>query len=271
MDIIFSEKCLNFKDDLIPESPSRVNRSKNYLEKKGYNFIEPTLCSIEDLYLVHDKEFVKKVKHNNYYDRECPHYDGIFEYARLAAGGAIKAAEINGFSLMRPPGHHAGKDFLGGFCYFNNIAIAVRKLNKKTLIIDFDAHHGNGTEDIFRNDIDVFYLSLHKNAYPGTGHESDNNVSNHTFSGEPGDDKYLNVLEKILELDKEFELIAVSAGFDGYQYDPLASLGLTPEGYYRIGQAISVLDLPVFCVLEGGYNADMMGENIDNFLQGLDR
>lgn len=269
MDIIFSEECLNFKDEIIPESPERVSKAREYLDNRGYNFTPPQLCSEEDLFRVHERGFVRNVKENNYYDRECPHYEGIFKYARLAAGGAIKAAKTNGFSLMRPPGHHAGRDFLGGFCYFNNLAVAVRKINMKTLIIDIDAHHGNGTEDIFRDDSSIFYLSLHKNTYPGTGHESGNNVFNHVFFGEPGDDEYIKVLEDGLKIDREFEIVAVSAGFDGYKGDPLAPLGLTCEGYYRIGKVIASLDLPVFCVLEGGYNSGMLGENIHNFIQGL--
>ncbi|MFW6269197.1 MAG: histone deacetylase family protein [Bacillota bacterium] len=269
MDIIYSPECLNFKSDIIPETPERVKQAQKYLKEKGYNFKKPYPCKEEDLLLAHENNFIKKVKNQDYYDPESPAYDNIFYLARLAAGGAIKAAEERAFSLMRPPGHHAGKDFLGGFCYFNNLVIAVEYLGKKTLIIDIDAHHGNGTQDIIQDKNEVFYISLHKNIYPGTGYKSEKNYRNHVFREEVGDDKYLETLDNILKIDKEFDMIAVSAGFDGYKGDPLASLGLTSRGYYRIGQKIANLNLPVFCVLEGGYNPDKLGKNIDNFIQGL--
>lgn len=269
MKIIYSAECLEFENESLPESPERVRQAKKYLEDKGYNFISPSPCNLKDLFLVHKNSFIKNIKNNNFFDPECPAYENIFYLARLAAGGAIKAAELGGFSLMRPPGHHAGKDFLGGFCYLNNLAIAVEKKDKKTLIIDIDAHHGNGTQNIFQGRDEVYYVSLHKNIYPGTGHKSKKNYRNHVFTEEIGDEKYLEVLDKLLDLEEEFELIAVSAGFDAYQNDPLASLGITPEGYYKIGKRIEEFNLPVFCVLEGGYNAQKLGENIHYFIQGL--
>jgi len=202
---------------------------------------------------------------------DCPSYEGIYDYVRLSVGGALKAAEINGFSLMRPPGHHATRDSIGGFCYFNNIAVAVEKLGKRTLIVDIDRHHGNGTQDIFLGSDKVKYVSLHGTGYPGTGAESKQNCRNHLFRRRVGEEEYMEVLDQLLSSDQEFELLAVSAGFDTYKEDPLASkIHLSTESYRTVGQRLSELNLPTFCVLEGGYMPGKLGENIHHFLQGME-
>ena len=274
MDIIFSETALEFKKAGHPESPQRVKKAYDYLKNRGYNFVEPTPAAEEELMLVHKKSHLKRVKENNFYNSDCPNYENIYYYAALAVGAALEAATREGFSLIRPPGHHAGADYLKGFCYFNNLAVAVEKLQKKTLIIDIDGHHGNGTQDIFIGRDDIVYLSLHKAVFPGSGQQSQENCFNHIFTKNPGEEKYLFELKKLLKkaLGKgiDFELAAVSAGFDAYQNDPLASLGISSEGYYKIGQLIAELGLPSFAVLEGGYNAAMLGKNIDNFIKGLE-
>ena len=274
MDIVFSKTALEFEKAGHPESPERLEKASDYLKNKGYNFIEAEAAAAEELSLVHNKSQLIKIKENNFYNSDCPNYENIYDYAALAAGAALQAASCNGFSLMRPPGHHAGADYLMGFCYFNNLAVAVEKEEKKTLIIDFDGHHGNGTQDIFFGIKDIVYLSLHKAVFPGSGLQSRANCLNHVFRKIPGEEKYLKELQKLLQkalrAGVDFELIAVSAGFDAYQNDPLASLGISSEGYYKIGQLIAELGLPSFAVLEGGYNAAMLGKNIDNFITGLE-
>lgn len=272
MKIVFSEECLGFGKSGHPESPGRVRKASEFLREKGYSSVEPEPCVRDDLLQVHDESLVRKVEDGDFYNPDSPTYDGIYDYARLAVGGALKASEINGFSIMRPPGHHATTNKLGGFCYFNNIAVAVEKLGKRTLIVDIDRHHGNGTQDIFKGSGKTEYVSLHSVGYPGTGMESSGNVHNHTFRSRTGDGTYLEALDGILgEVENDFELLAVSAGFDGYRKDPLSSyLELSTEGYRRIGERLSKLDLPAFCVLEGGYNAEDLGENIHSFLQGLE-
>ena len=152
MKIIFSKKCLDFEIAGHPESPERLSRCFEFLSAKKFEILEPTLCSEEDILLVHSDKLLQEVKTNSFFDSDTPNIDNIFEFAALSAGGAILASEIAikegmGFSLMRPPGHHATKENVGGFCYFNNIAIAVEKLKtkgKRIAIIDFDCHHGNG-------------------------------------------------------------------------------------------------------------------------------
>lgn len=270
MDIVYSEKCLEFKQNSHPESPERVRAAYEFL-KNAYTFLKPKPCSEEDLLKVHTQKLINSVKQGSFSDPDCPRYENIFSYARLSAGAAMLAAKKKSFSLMRPPGHHAGKDFLAGFCYFNNIAIAVESLSKKTLIIDFDGHHGNGTQDIFLGSKDVTFISLHRSPhYPGTGLSSEKNCLNFPLEAFCGEKIYLKTLDKALkQAGNNFDIIAVSAGFDAYEKDSLASLGLKTETYKKIGKLIGKLELPCFAVLEGGYVVEYLGNNIQSFLEGL--
>lgn len=277
--IFFSEKCLEYQAQGHPESPERVKITYNYLKEKGFSFQQAQVCSEEDLLLAHPRSFLKKVKENRFFDADTPNIDHIYNYAVLSVGGAIEAVkkaleEEPSFSLLRPPGHHAGKDYLGGFCYFNNMAIAVaRALEKveKVAILDFDGHHGNGTEDIFRGDPRVVYLSLHQYpAYPGTGQVSRENCLNYPLSPGTGEERYLQIFSEGLEKVKKFDpaLIGISAGFDGYKGDSLLSLELKVETYYEIGKAIKDLGRPCFAILEGGYSSDLP-LCVYQFLQGI--
>ncbi len=271
MRLIFSPKCLEYQELGHPESPERLQKAYEFL-KDRHEFLEPYPASEEDLLRVHTRRLLEAVKNLDFYDPDCPRYPNIYEYAMLSAGAAILAAKENAFSLMRPPGHHAGRDRVAGFCYFNNIAVAVKSTNKKTLILDIDGHHGDGTQEIFFNDAQVIYISLHSFPnYPGTGLYSEANCYNYPLGFYCGDEKYLKTLDEALScVDlKGIEQIAVSAGFDTYLKDPLASLGLSSHCYRKIGQRIADLNLPVFAVLEGGYCVEDLGKNIHGFLQGL--
>ncbi len=274
MKIIFDERCLEFNEPGHPESPERVRRAAEYLRER-FDFVEPEPAREEDLLLVHTPGLIESVKNLTFYDLDCPRYPNIYDYALLAAGGAILAAEVGGFSLMRPPGHHVGRDFLGGFCYFNNIAIAVKRSGKRTLILDIDAHHGNGTQDIFLGDPQVVYVSLHRSPlYPGTGLSSVQNCFNFPLPARCGDEVYLSTLDRALEQalqDFQPEQVAISAGFDGYERDPLASLGLSIETYREVGARIAKLGKPVFAVLEGGYVPEALGPLIEALIRGLTR
>jgi len=271
MEIVFSEDCLKFGMKGHPESPERVKSASDFLKSRGYKFVKPKEALEEEILKVHTKELVETVKSNKFFDFDTPNYPDIYRYASLSAGAAITALEKEAFSLMRPPGHHAGKNFLGGFCYFNNIAIAIKNgaPDKKVLIVDIDGHHGNGTEDIFLGEKSVVYLSLHRSPYyPGTGLKSFGNVINKPLSYSSGN--YVETLEEGLKEAKKImkpDLVAVSAGFDTLDGD-LASLGLSVETYKKIGELISKLEKPTFAVLEGGYSR-YLGECVDNFILGL--
>lgn len=277
MKIVFSERCLEYGSWHI-ESPQRVRRAYEALRKEGYRFVTPTPADEVDVLKVHSEEYVSKLKNGLVADADTPAYEGIYEYARLAAGAAILAAEINGFSLMRPPGHHVGRSgaALGastrGFCYLNNVAIAVKHLGRPTLILDIDGHHGNGTQEIFQGERDVTYVSLHRYPnYPGTGLASEGNCLNFPLWADCGEEEYLKTLtEALSKVDlNRFQVVAVSAGFDTYKGD-LASLNLTEESYRKIGRIIKTLGKPTFFVLEGGYLSEELGRAIHNLLTGFE-
>jgi len=275
--IVFSEKCLNYGTWHI-EGPQRVKKAQEFLRGRGYEFVQPAPASEEDLLRVHDAEYIWNLKKGLVEDTDTPAYGNIYELALLSAGGALLAAKINGFSLMRPPGHHAGKNgaamgvYTRGFCYLNNVAIAVRALDKRVLILDVDGHHGNGTQEIFQGDEKVVYVSLHRYPhYPGTGLRSEGNCLNFPLPADCGEQKYLRTLDEALGLvaPDRFEVVAVSAGFDTYAGD-LASLGLTEVSYGEIGRRIAALGKPTFFVLEGGYMGEKNGSGIDCLLRGYE-
>lgn len=271
MKIIYDPRCLEFSTPGHPESPERLRQAHAFL-KDRYEFIAPSPAHEEDLLQVHTPEHLEHLNRLEFFDPDCPKYPQIYDYARLSAGAAILASQTHGFSLMRPPGHHARRDRVAGFCYLNNIAVAVRASPKKTLIIDIDGHHGDGTQEIFLGDEQVLYLSLHSSPnYPGTGLRSEKNCYNYPLPFYCGDEQYLNTLDRALnEIDiTGVEQIAISAGFDTYARDPLASLGLSSGCYRQIGKRIARLKLPTFAVLEGGYDVESLGRNIHEFLQGL--
>jgi acetoin utilization deacetylase AcuC-like enzyme len=275
--IVYSEKCLGYGTWHI-EGPQRVKTAYEILKTKGYEFVEPTSATEEDLLAVHDADYLWNLKKGLVEDTDTPAYDKIYEFAKLSAGGALLASKINGFSLMRPPGHHVGEFgaalgvYTRGFCYINNIAIAVKQLGKKTLILDIDGHHGNGTQEIFLGDEKIVYVSIHQSPnYPGTGALTEGNCINFALPADVGEQKYLETLDKALSMVDlgRFEAVAVSAGFDT-QLGDLASLGLTQKSYWQIGRRIALLKKPAFFVLEGGYMGEKNGANIDQLLRGCE-
>ena len=190
------------------------------------------------------------------------------------------------FCAVRPPGHHAETARANGFCFVNNAAVTARYLQsvfnlKKVAIIDFDVHHGNGTQEIFYNDKSVFYGSIHQHPlFPGTGLESETgvgNIFNAPVSSEVTRDQFLEIFEtKILKYADLFEpeVIIVSAGFDAHKRDPLAALKLESEDYLTITQGI--VDVAkrhshgrVISFLEGGYDLQALSESIESHLKAL--
>lgn len=281
MKIIFSKKCLEYGEPGHPESPQRVELTHKHLKECGYESLQPNLAKDEDILSVHTEGLLRTVKSGQIFDIDTPSLPHIFDYAKLSVGSAIDAAESalkgeNAFSLMRPPGHHATKNSVGGFCYFNNIAIAVQKTLgsiDRVAIIDIDCHHGNGTEHIFLGNQKVLYLSLHQSPlYPGTGLRSEKNCLN--FPLLPGTDEkeYLEKLNQGLENVAEFDpvLIGISAGFDTYKGDPITNLNLEVGSYRKIAKLINEIKKPLFIVLEGGYSKEMP-ECVYQFLLGISK
>lgn len=275
--IVYSEKCLGYGTWHV-EGPQRVKDAHEILQAKGYEFMEPTPANDEEILGIHDADYLFNVKKGLVEDSDTPAYKNIYEFAQLSVGGALLASKINGFSLMRPPGHHAGRSgaalgvYTRGFCYLNNIAIAVKESGKKTLILDIDGHHGNGTQEIFQGDEKVVYLSLHQSPnYPGTGSFTEGNCINFALPGDFGGKQYLETLDKALGMVDlaKFEAVAVSAGFDTHKGD-LATLGLIEQDYFEIGKRVAKLNKPAFFVLEGGYVGTKVGLDIDSFLRGYE-
>ena len=278
MKVFYSAECEKYWQEGHPEHPRRVRKTYELL-KDRFDFANAESCNDNDLLLVHSEELINGVRHKEFFDPDTPNLPKMFEHAKLAVGGAIQAMQTalgneNAFSLLRPPGHHAGKKLLGGFCYFNSIAIAVKlalKSMDKIAIVDIDGHHGNGTQDIFVGDKNILFVSLHqKNAFPMSGLASVQNCINYPLMPGIKSDQYLDTLDKAIDnvMDFDPDIIAVSAGFDTYKHDPLLELELEKEAYFEIAKTLKLPEKPVFAVLEGGYSTDLP-ILIYEFLRGL--
>lgn len=238
------------------------------------------------LNLVHTDRYIEYIKDacdRGDFVAEVQLTPASYQAACLAVGLTIQASEHGDFAVVRPPGHHAGRERAAGFCFFNNIAIAAQKLvneGKRVFIFDIDGHHGDGTQSIFYETDQVYYCSIHQHyAYPftgfpdetGTGAGAGFNTNFPLISGS-GDKDFLVTVDKAISLARRFnpDVIAVSAGFDAYYKDKLLGLQLTQKAYYECAFRLRRAFSNIFAVLEGGYHNDLK-ECIDSFIEGIQK
>jgi acetoin utilization deacetylase AcuC-like enzyme len=254
-----------------PERPERVVASAAHLARAvhGIEWRKPGCAPESDLLRAHTAEHLARLQESVPFDGDTPYYDGIADFAALAAGAAVAAMEEAragrpALSLMRPPGHHATADRAMGFCFLNNIAIAALKARAegtaRVAIWDFDAHHGNGTEAIVRGREGILFASVHQfPGYPGTGTISDGNCLNYPVLPDTSPERHMEVLRRSWEAVLSFkpDLVLVSAGFDAYEHDPITTLCLRREDFLTVGCWLHDANCPTAALLEGGYSKDL--------------
>lgn len=307
--LIYSDKYLLHKTGSHPESPKRVEKTyqlikNSKISREGRIVIqEPLKAEEKDILKVHSKELLKKIREISMMGGGLITLDTVvspqsYEVALLAAGGAIKATQLvlkgefkRAFALIRPPGHHANRNRAKGFCLLNNIAIAARMALeeglKRILIFDWDAHHGDGTQEIFYETSKILYISIHQNGrtlYPGTGFideigEGEGEGFNINIPLPPqatGETAIKAINEIVKPIIKQYkpELIMISAGYDAHYADTISDLRFTAETYYEMAitlilEAEKYANGRIVVVLEGGYNLKYTPISILNTIHGL--
>lgn len=282
MKVIADSQCALFCKEGHPETPERVVRSVELLRGQAAvsSWGLPSEVPEAALLRAHDATLLDRLERKGDFDSDTPFYPGIYQAARRAAGGAIAALDAvcageTAFSLMRPPGHHASRTGASGFCYLNSIAIAAMEAQtrgfQRVAVLDFDVHHGNGTEDILLDKPGFAFASVHAEGYPHTGTKHrGSNCFNFCMRDDTPREEYKQALLNSLDSLRQFKpaLLAVSAGFDAYREDPLSEQHLEIEDYYWLGAMVRELDIPTFSILEGGYSP-ALPQLIHAYLRGL--
>lgn len=279
-----------------PESPDRLRAIKEGLKRRhGVNYISPAAAEEELIHEVHDSTYVEKFKQfcangGGRWDPDTVATEATWDAALTAAGMATWASEMaltgttgreTPFSLGRPPGHHAVSDDAMGFCFFNNVAIgaqaALEEGASRVVIIDFDVHHGNGTQEIFFDRDDVLFLSTHeRDIYPGSGEleqvgagPGHGTTVNIPLPAGAGDAAYKQIISRAIRPAVNTfgpDVILVSAGFDAHEHDPISRMQITTEGYgmlaAKIQEIAGDLDIGLGFILEGGYALDVLAKSV---------
>ena len=308
--LIYDDAYLTHGDPSHPENAQRLVAAVSHLRETGlwdsFRHIPARRAEVEEILWAHDEDYVEELEAisregGGSLDLDTQVTKETYDVALLAAGGCLAAAEEillghvdNALCLVRPPGHHALRSRGMGFCFFNNVALAaelaVRRGHRDQVsIVDWDVHHGNGTQDIFYARGDVQYISLHQGwLYPGTGSidevglgEGAGATINLMLPPGTGDEHYRRAFRELVvpAIDAfDAEIILVSCGFDSHHSDPLARMCLTNSCYYDMTRMLvdlagTLCDGRVLVVLEGGYDHDAMAlgtEAVSRALLGLD-
>jgi len=306
--LVYSKNYQNHETGTHPENQGRVRAIMDSLNNAGLielqnnekNIFEPEMATGDDLRRVHPASYVDGVREfceggGGHLDLDTVASPLSYETAKLSAGGAIKAADLvlNGwnsaYSIGRPPGHHAKRDKAMGFCIFNNIAITLEYLRevhkiKKFLIFDFDVHYGNGTADIFYEDPDVLYISIHQDPrtiFPGVGLIEEIGYGggegcNLNIPMPPGSttSDYRYILERILrQVAEDFhaDFYLMDVGFDGHLDDPLSRINLGDDFYEWIGMEMMDIAGSLVLILEGGYDLNALRRCNVKLINGLNK
>jgi len=290
-----------------PERPERVKvliEMADGLRRPGLERIAPRKATTDEIQLCHETDYVTLMRgtsnHDGYdFDPDTHASRLTYDISVLAAGGVLKAVDAvlegeadNGFALVRPPGHHALPARAMGFCFFNSVAIAAAYLTQvkgleRVMILDWDVHHGNGTQDIFYSSPRVLYCSLHQfPQYPGTGSVREIGVDegrgftvNLPLPATFGDPEYLSAFDRVvLPIGRQFrpDFILVSAGFDCHFRDPLADMRVTEQGFAAMARRLKRLAAEccqgrIALALEGGYDLQALAASAQEVIEELGR
>ena len=272
MRIVFNEIFLKHNEGSDFEGPYRIkgflNDPEVFVKKiNGEKYLE----------LVHSKRYVQEIKKASQESgviAEVQLTPESFKAAIFAVGLTVYASENNDFAVVRPPGHHAAEGRASGFCLFNNVAVATKKLlkkGKKVAILDIDGHHGDGTQAIFKGVPNIYYCSIHQtNTFPGTGLVSEKNCFNISLTQPIEEEQYLKALDICIEKIKEFspDTLGVSVGFDTFKEDRLLNFNLEVDTYKEIGKKLGRNFKEIFAALEGGYH-DKISDCTKSFVAGV--